>query len=73
MNSPERSFELARIAASAILTRDEHASPVDAQSHETDNGHHQKRLARLFRHGSDRAADRYLLDLMGRYRGVKSS
>ena len=73
MNNPEHPFELTRVAAGAILTRDEHAAPVDAHDHEADTGHHQKRLARLFRHGSDRTADRYLLDLMSRYRGVKSS
>ena len=73
MNSPERSLEPTQIASGAILTWDGHASPAEAQNQETDTGHYQKRLARLFRHGSDRTADHYLLDLMGRYRGINSS
>lgn len=35
--------------------------------------HHQERLTRLFRHTGDGADDRYLLNLMMRYRGIKPS
>jgi hypothetical protein len=64
---------LHRRGISHLWVRDDHESPVDIQNCEVDIGHHQERLARLFRLGSDRVADRYLLDLMRRYRGVKSS
>jgi hypothetical protein len=35
--------------------------------------HHLERMARLFRHAGESADDRYLRDLMTRYRGLESS
>lgn len=35
--------------------------------------HQRERLARLFRHAGDGADDRYLLNLMTRYRGLEAS
>ncbi|MDO8767110.1 MAG: hypothetical protein Q7K57_00060 [Burkholderiaceae bacterium] len=35
--------------------------------------HHRERLARLFRHAGESADDRYLLDLVTRYRGLDPS
>lgn len=35
--------------------------------------HHRERLARLFRHAGESADDRYLLDLITRYRGLEPS
>jgi hypothetical protein len=46
---------------------------ADVKARESSRQPHQERLARLFRHVGSGADDRYLMDIMGRYRGIKAS
>jgi hypothetical protein len=48
--------------------------PADADARQVAlRRHHQERLARLFRRVGDSADDRYLIDVMRRYRGIEPS
>lgn len=48
--------------------------PLDASAQAATLRQHQhERLARLFRHAGESADDRYLLDLVTRYRGLDPS
>lgn len=71
--------ELSNAAIAALSRRDvTEVWVIDSQTPTTDvhgqeaalRQHHQERLARLFRHVGEGADDRYLCDLMARYRGV---
>ena len=50
-----------------------HAQLTTQDNKETLHQHHLERLARLFRHVGESKDDRYLLNLMIRYRTVESS
>ena len=50
-----------------------HAQLTTQDNKETLRQHHLQRLARLFRHVGESDDDRYLLNLMIRYRTVESS
>lgn len=52
-----------------VFDSQQHAADPKAQEAAL-RQHHQQRLARLFRHVGESADDRYLLDLMTRYRGL---
>jgi hypothetical protein len=73
MNDSTRPAGSGPVMADARRTLDDPVpAPADVHAREAAVRHHQARLNRLFRHSGDGAADRYLLDLMSRYRGIES-
>ncbi len=73
MSKLERHLPLMQTKAGMTLTRDQ-LEVNDLQTQEAAlRLHHHERLARLFRHVSDNADDRYLRDIVTRYRKVESS
>lgn len=73
MSNLERHLPLRQTKAGMTLARD----LLDVNDLQTQEAalrqHHRERVARLFRHVSDNVDDRYLLDIVTRYRKVESS
>ncbi|WP_296447249.1 hypothetical protein [Rhodoferax sp. UBA5149] len=65
---------LRRRQVTELWVLDPQSPTVDLQAQKTAlRQYHQERLARLFRHIGNSADDRYLLDIMSRYRGSEPS